>query len=118
MADRAKAAKSAIYPDLSRASTVRRQMAAAAGARLPALGPGTGGDGAVARRRLRRLLWLLQPSPRRSNVLRPLPTTAMSRSMMITSRSAWTNVPTLAGVLRVDIGRAPRARTCLATSDK
>ena len=61
MDNRAKAAKSAIYPNLSCASTVSRHMAAATGARLPTLGPGTGGDGAAARRRLRRLLRLLQP---------------------------------------------------------
>ena len=59
MADRTKAAKSAIYPNLACTSTARRQIAAADRARLHALGPRTGGDGAAARRPLQ----LPQPQP-------------------------------------------------------
>ena len=56
MADRTKRSKSAVYPESACGSTARRQMAAAAGARVHALGPGTGGDGAAAGRQLRLLL--------------------------------------------------------------
>ena len=118
MTDRAKAAKSAIYPNLSHACTVGRHMAAAAGARLPTLGPGTGGDGAATRRLLRLLLRLPRRSPRLSNKPWLRPTTVMLTSMEITLRSARIKVPTLAGVVRVDSRWAPRARTCRATSDK
>ena len=55
MADRARSAKSAVYPMVARTSTARRPNAAADRARLQALGPGSGGDGAAARRPLRPL---------------------------------------------------------------
>ena len=46
-------ARIAVYPSLACEATARAQMAAAAGARLHALGPGTGGDGPAASRPLR-----------------------------------------------------------------
>ena len=41
-------ARIAVYPYVASEATARRQMAAAPGARLHALGPGTGGDGPAA----------------------------------------------------------------------
>ena len=96
-------------------STVRCQIAATDRARLHALAPRTGGDGAAVLRPLQ------QPQPP------PLPTeeaamTACSSSAMATiwrrvtrkaqrPRSACATVPMLAAVLRVDSRWAPSSRT-------
>ena len=100
-------------------STVRCQIAATDRARLHALAPRTGGDGAAVLRPLQ------QPQPP------PLPTeeaamTACSSSAMATiwrrvtrkarrPRSACATVPMLAAVLRVDSRWAPSSRTRRAT---
>ena len=97
------------------ASTALRQIADGAGARLHALGPGTGGDGTAAQRPLRQRLRLLLTSPRSNS----LPSAAASQSpftaKMIAAGGAHAMVPTLASVVRVDSRWVPTARTRHAT---
>ena len=62
MAIRAKVPNTRLYSCLPRATTPRRQMAAADRARLHAAGPGTGGDGSAADRPLPPLPPLPQPA--------------------------------------------------------
>ena len=68
MADRAKVAKSAVYPILACETTAHRHAVAARGLRQHAAGPRTGGDGAAAPRPLRQLRLLLLPSQRSNSM--------------------------------------------------
>ena len=111
MADRTKAAKSAVYPNLSHASTARRQIDAADDARLHVLGPWTGGDGSAARRPLRQPQGPPLPSPRSNLTCSATAAASPSTAMKMVARGACAMKPTLAGVLRVDRRWAPTART-------
>ena len=59
MTDRIKWRISALYPECACGSAADHQIIAAHAARLPALGPGTGGDGSVADLLRAQLLWPL-----------------------------------------------------------
>ena len=117
MADRAKTRQSALTPTVACASTTRRQIAAGAGARLQALGPSTGADGAAALRPLRQPPRPPRPSPRSNSTCSATAAASPSTRMKNATRNARINVPPLAGVLQVDGRRIPRGRTCRATPD-
>lgn len=86
-------------------------MAAAAGDRLHALGPWTGGDGSAARRLLRLLPRPLLPLPRSASQHCLCASMGKSTPMKIAERSVCEMVPTLAAVVGVDSRWAPCART-------